>query len=87
MEILYLAISVTVLMNPNDDGTPAVSAVPQRFYETFEECDNWRQGRYADPWSDIDPVSGKAVERYIYTCTPQFMDDVRKRLDRLPEQE
>ena len=69
MEQIWLALSI--LAQPNSDGSPNVNSVPHRYYLEEEQCQGWVKDRYENPWGSIDPVSGAAVLNYFYDCMPQ----------------
>lgn len=71
MEQIWLALSITILAQPNGDGTPNVNSVPHRYYVEEGQCLDWVKDRYENPWGSIDPVSGAAVLNYFYDCVPQ----------------
>jgi hypothetical protein len=71
MELVWLAVSITMLAGPNSDGTPGLNVVPQRYYQSEAECNAWRKDRYDNPWGVVDPVTGRIVSAYYYDCAPQ----------------
>lgn len=75
--LVWLAVSVTVFMGDNSDGSPAVDVAPGRYYATAQECEDWRADRYAHTWGVVDPVTGRAVSAYYYECTPRFAQNVQ----------
>lgn len=71
MDLMWLAISVTVFVGDDGQGMPNVNVIPQGYYASEAECSKWRQNRYQNPWGSIDPATGRAVAAYYYECTPQ----------------
>lgn len=74
MKSLWLAMSITMMSEPNSDGTPQIQVVSHKHYQNESECDEWRKDRYSHPWGSIDPVSGKAVLGYFFECTLQILN-------------
>jgi hypothetical protein len=71
---MWLAISITVLIGVDSSGFPNVATVPHRLHETRKLCEEWRRGRYDNPWGVVDPVSGQPATAYYYECVRQFPD-------------
>lgn len=85
MDFVWLAVSVTLLAGENRDGTPDLVVVPHKYYESAEECDEWRKDRYANPWGSIDPASGKPSLGYYFDCTPQTRGDLLEQMQEVAE--
>ncbi|MDE4297161.1 hypothetical protein PXK56_18410 [Phaeobacter gallaeciensis] len=81
MTTLWLAVSITIFLNDNLDGTPQIQTVPQAYYQTEEACDAWRRDRYENKWGSVDPVTNKIVDEYLFDCVPQTGAVVQKMLE------
>lgn len=76
--VVWMAMSITVFIYPNEDGTKDVRSIPVHTFSSYGDCDAWKLRESELERSEYDIVTNKAVDQHLFSCTPISAEQIVK---------